>query len=317
MNVRRIPVPTLMLALSLPMSVVAEDGAVFSGPQVGEKLAEFKVQGVYDGDAGKQLDYVASAAGKPVLIVFVHQVTRPSIAVTRMLMDYASTRTKDGLNSGVVFLSDDQTATQALLKRARHAMPKNTPIGISVDGVEGPGSYGLNRKMTLTILVGKENRVTANFALVQPSVQADVRKVVGEVVKLVGGEVPTLEKLGGEFRRAPAKKKKTDKTRPRGQLDAELQTLLRALIQKTAKPEDVKKTANDIEEYLKKHETSRARVGEIAQRIIAAGKLKDYGTPPAQAHLKKWAAQFGSKTDGNTESTRKNARKNGTDRESE
>ena len=53
-----------------------------------------------------------------------------------------------------------------------------------------PGAYGLNRNVTLTILVGKDNRVTANFALVQPSLQADVPKVLGEVVKLIGGKVP-------------------------------------------------------------------------------------------------------------------------------
>jgi len=46
-------------------------------------------------------------------------------------------------------------------------MADKAPTGISPDGEEGPGSYGLNRKMTLTILVANKGKVTANFALVQ------------------------------------------------------------------------------------------------------------------------------------------------------
>ena len=75
-------------------------------------------------------------------------------------------------------------------------MPERSSIGVSVDGNEGPGAYGLNRAVTLTILVAKDNIVTANFALVQPSLPADAPRVLGEVVKLIGGKVPTLEELG-------------------------------------------------------------------------------------------------------------------------
>ena len=73
--------------------------------------------------------------------------------------------------------------------------PTGVPIGISVDGAEGPGAYGLNRNVTLTVLAGKGGTVTANYALVQPSVQADAPKILAEVAELVGGEVPPLEEL--------------------------------------------------------------------------------------------------------------------------
>ena len=43
-------------------------------------------------------------------------------------------------------------------------------VGISVDGEEGPGSYGLNRNVELTFVLAKENKVVANFAFVQSSV---------------------------------------------------------------------------------------------------------------------------------------------------
>ena len=83
------------LALSLLAMVVGPSVAqdkVFSGPQVGEKLKPFKVRGVFDDDAGKDLDFVTRADGKPIVLVFVHDVNRPSIGMTRVLMSYAMTR---------------------------------------------------------------------------------------------------------------------------------------------------------------------------------------------------------------------------------
>jgi hypothetical protein len=101
------------------------DEPVYSGPQVSEKLAPFKVRGVYDAASATELDLVRSAGTRPLLLVFVHEATRPSIALTRVLMDYATSRSNDGLACGVVWLvnADDMTAAEQFLKRARHAMP--------------------------------------------------------------------------------------------------------------------------------------------------------------------------------------------------
>ena len=257
------------------------DDKVFSGPQVGEKLPPFKVRGVYD-DAGKELDFVTQAKGKPIVLVFVHDFNRPSAAMTRVLMDYAASRARDGLACGVVWLSDDATEAEATLKRVRHAMPK-APVGISPDGKEGPGSYGLNRNVTLTILVGKDNKVTANFALVQPSLQADLPKILEAVVKVAGGKAPKLEDLPGM----------KEMMRPTKGPDAKLTGMLRALIQKTARAEDVDATAKRIEEHVQKDEAARKEVGRIAKTIVEGGKLENYGTEKAQGYLKKWAKAYG------------------------
>lgn len=175
---------------------------VFSGPQVGEKLTPFEVQGVYDDDAGKKRPWRAAAgAGQPTLLIFVHEITRPSVAVTRILADYAAQRNPDGLKASVVFLADDITEMTNRLQRARHALPEGVPISIATDGQEGPGAYGLNRNVALTILVADKGVVTANFALVQPSVQSDVPKIFSAIVKLIGGEAPEVTSEYGRMRR--------------------------------------------------------------------------------------------------------------------
>ncbi len=280
---------TVMLSALLVAGSASADEPAFSGPQKGEKLVPFNVKGVYDEDAGKPLDFVKQADGKPTVLVFVHKVTRPSVGLTRVLMDYVATRKKDGLRGFVVWLADDATASEAFLKRARHAIPKKTPIGISVDGQEGPGAYGLNRNVTLTILTANDNKVTANFALVQPSLQADLLKIVGEVVKLVGGETPTLAELGA-VRRPKAKPSVKPAKGP--QLAPQVEGRLRRMIQKDATAEQVDKVAAEIEAALVKDEASRQRVGEIARNIIKAGKLDNYGTPKAREYLQAWAKKF-------------------------
>jgi hypothetical protein len=260
---------------------------VFSGPQAGEKLPPFKVRGVFDADAGKDVDFVARADGKPILLVFVHDANRPSIGLTRVLMNYATTRAKDGLTSGVVWLTDDVNEAETYLKRVRTAVAKDAAIGISPDGKEGPGAYGLNRNVTLTVLVGKDNKVTANFPLVQPSIQADLPKVLKAIADVAGGEVAKLEDL--------PEVKDMLKARPAAEADPKVPGLMRAVIQREAKPEDVEKAAKAVEEYVKDNAAARKEVGRIAKTVVEGGKLDNYGTATAQDYLRKWAKEYGAK----------------------
>ncbi|MGE3817994.1 MAG: hypothetical protein AB7I30_01025 [Isosphaeraceae bacterium] len=277
------------LAITLAVAALTPwlaDDPVFSGPQVGEKLGPVKVRGVFDGEAGKERDLVADAGGKPLLLVFVHEANRPSIAMTRALMTYARTRAKDGLASGVVWLAnaDDFTAAEQFLNRARHALPDATPLGVSVDGREGPGAYGLNRNVTLTVLVAKEDVVTANFALVQPSLASDAPKILAEVVKLVGGKVPTAAELAPTPARPAAAAAEPDEN---------LRSLIRPVIRKDATPDEVDRAAEKVVAYVKDRPSARAEVGRIARTVVNSGKLENYGTPRAQEVLRSWAETYG------------------------
>jgi hypothetical protein len=253
-----------------------------------EKLPSFRVRGVLGNIGGKEVDFVKMAGGKPIVLVFVHDVNRPSIGMTRILTDYTVGRAKDGLTTGVVLLDDDATEAENTLKRISHALTPGAPTGVSLDGREGPGSLGLNRNVTLTILVAKEGKVTANFALVQPSVQADLPKILKAIVGVVGGTAPKIEELAGmrEMRRPAA-----------NEPDPRLRGLIRPVIQRDATPEAVDKAAAAVEEYIKKNETARGDVGRIASTIVESGKLSNYGTERAQEYLRKWAKEYGAAKD--------------------
>lgn len=292
----------LMLVVAAP---VRGDDPVFSGPQAGEKLTPFKMTGVFDESAGKRIDLVTSAGAKPMLLVFVHEANRPSIAVSRAVLNYAATRAKDGLVSGLVWLADDPTAAEQFLKRARGALPEKTPIGISVDGKEGPGAYGLNRNVTLTILVAKDGRVTANFALIQPSVQADVPRVLAEVVKLIGGRVPPVDQLvapGGRMAETGAPEN-----------DAKLTELLRSVIRRDASADEVARAGEAVAAYVAKNDKARDQLGQIARRVVDSGKLESYGTPPARKLIADWAERFGAKPKEKTEKKAESRERSGGD----
>ena len=266
----------------------AED-PVFSGPQAGEKLTAFKVRGLFDDLAGKEIDLIEKAQGKPVLFIFVHQLTRPANALTQALMRYVEQH-PEKLYGSLIFLGDDQTALAARLKRARRALPKKAPVTISLDGQEGPGAYGLNRNVTLTILFAKEGKVVSNFALISPSLQADMPKVLKPIVELVGGKVPTLADLG--MKRSMVKKPATRPNNTGAAAQIDLRPLLGPVIRKDASDEEVQRAALAAEKQFAKHPEVASRAGQVARQIIAAGKLENYGTKTAQTFLKKWAEQY-------------------------
>jgi hypothetical protein len=201
---------TLIFSLLAAPTLAQEVPREFSGPQVGEKLTPFTAKAILGEEAGKEIDLVKAAAGKPLLIVFVHERNRPSVGLARLLGLYAASQKDKGLFSGIVYLTADATATEEWMKIAKETLQTGIPVAISTDGQEGPGAYGLNRKVQMTILVGKEDKVTANFALVQPSVQADAPKIAQAIVDVLGGgKGPTIEelqKLGGPMR--PAAKRR-------------------------------------------------------------------------------------------------------------
>lgn len=272
----------LLLFLLLGMTpLCAGQDPVFSGPQAGEKLGAFKVKGVFNDLAGKEIDFVADAAGKPIVLIFVHEVNRPALALTRILSTYTFSRAKDGLATGVVWLGDDLTEMENQAKRSRTGINTNVPFGVSIDGREGPGSYGLNRNVALTILVGKDNKVTSNFALVQPSLQADLPKILEAVAAVAGGKAPKLEELEG----MPAMNRDAP----------DMRSLLVPVIKRDATDEEVEKAAKKVEEAAAKNEAIRKELARITSTIINNGKLQDYGTPKAQEYLKKWKAEYAPK----------------------
>lgn len=185
-----------LACLFLVQSNVNAQDEVFSGPQVGEPMGEFKIK-FYGGEQNeKEVDVIKYAKDGPVALFLMHEMSRPGFGLANTISKvYAAERAKKGLVTAVVFMTDDPTSKAKQFNAIRNYLPKEVVLAIASDGQEGPGSYGLNRNVSMTVLVGKEGKVIGNFALVQPSIPADGPKIVEAIAKSLGEKPMTKEEL--------------------------------------------------------------------------------------------------------------------------
>jgi hypothetical protein len=184
----------ILTSLVLCFPVMAAD-PVFSGPQPGEPTTSFKVLDVASTPASSsERDPISENAGSPTAIVFVHAIERSLVPLLRTIDEYGFLR-KDKLKTEVVFLAQDRIAGEQRARSAMGSLRLQSRVGLSLDGIEGPGNYGLNKECMMTIVGAKENKAVANFALVQPGI-ADAPKIIEALAKLCGDTMPpTVEQL--------------------------------------------------------------------------------------------------------------------------
>ena len=271
----------MIMLFSQSSMLLAQDEVqqVFSGPQPGESMEAFDVQYAFGDAAGMTMQPLKEAGDKPTLLIFNHKLTRPAIGLTRVLTKFAEQHS-ESLYTNMIFLTDDVTATQQRLTAARRALPSKTHVTIAPQGIEGPGAYGLNRKVTLTIVFGDDQKVIFNTALIEPSVQADALKIITHIAKALKVKVPTLAELNAQPRMAAS-----------GEIDA--RALLGPVLNKEATEAEVNIAAKKIEAEFTKKPNVATQIGRIAQRIIDSGQLENYGTKRAQFYLFKWAGLYG------------------------
>ena len=177
----------------------SEEKQIFSGPQPGEKLPPLLATGTRGRAKGKTFDFIAKADdGKPHILLLQDEsgVGLRGLYDIAGVVDKISNASKQELQMSVVFLGDDPAA----LKQITQHVPENVGdlVGISPDGREGPGSYGLNRNVAQTVIIAKDGKVLHNFAFTQPMLRPDPY-VLGAVGEAIGVKPATLEKwLNGE-----------------------------------------------------------------------------------------------------------------------
>ena len=173
----------------------SEESPLFSGPQPGDHLPPLKATGIRGKFADKEFDVIAEADGKP-LVLFVQDDNgvgvRGLIGTSRALLDIANKSEKE-IRTSVVFLDNDPGALSKWIKEFEAHVPKEVLLGISPDGGEGPGSYGLNRNAAMMILVAKGGKVIHNFAFQQRMLYLDPH-VLGAMADVMGVEYETMSK---------------------------------------------------------------------------------------------------------------------------
>lgn len=172
-----------------------QENEIFSGPQQGEKLPHLKVKVIKGEDKNIILDLITMSKKQP-LILFLQDETpsglRGLVGICRLLTQI-SEKSNQKMHKIVVFLGDSPDTMTNQASKIRPHIPLDVLIGISPDGREGQGNYGLNRNVAQTVIIAKDGKVLHNFAFTQPALYPDPY-VLGAVAEVIGVQPSTLEK---------------------------------------------------------------------------------------------------------------------------
>ncbi|MEO1525916.1 MAG: hypothetical protein AAFX06_10790 [Planctomycetota bacterium] len=166
---------------------------LFSGPQPGEKLAPFQVTPIHP-QADEDRDPITSAAGKPLLLILQDHSGSgmKGLYLLSPVLETIAKRSKSGLKSSVVFLSDDpnELDPKEVINLSKQA--RVYEMSHSKDGRDGPGKLGLDRNVKMTILIADSDGVVKhNFPFLQPMLYPDPH-VVGALAEIIGEDRETL-----------------------------------------------------------------------------------------------------------------------------
>lgn len=285
------PVGAIPILLSLTLLAASSLGAadpVFSGPQPGEKTTGFKVVAIGGEADGKERDPVNENSGAPTAFVFVHQVERSLIPLLRVIEQYGIER-RERIKTEFVFLTPDRLAGEQRVRAANNSLKLKARVGLSPDGAEGPGNYGLNKDCLMTIVTAKDNKVVANFALVQPGI-ADAPTVLAALAKTCGDtNPPSVEALAakqpgaGMARGRNAEAMKKDGEKPKEKFpgavptDEKLTGLLRQFIRPTNDEAAVDRVLVEVKSHIKDNADLTRQAADGWTRVLHFGDR--YGTP--------------------------------------
>jgi hypothetical protein len=175
----------IAIGLTAGFSVSRADEPV-SGPKVGEIAGGFEMEVATGDDAGKTLDPLKPLKDKPVLVIFISEMTRPGFGLLKLLDKYGRLRQPEGLEVLIVRVTDDATGAAKHAKILYDLYDVKSTAGVATGGKSGPKDYNLNEGAQMTVLlVDKEHKVQMNLARRAPD-RSDFDEVRKSIDKLLG-----------------------------------------------------------------------------------------------------------------------------------
>jgi hypothetical protein len=290
---------TLVLFTALTLAIRAAD-PVFSGPQPGEKATPFKTLTLHGPGSGSERDPLSLHQGAPTAIVFLHGIERSLVPLLRAIDTYGASNASR-LRTEIVFLQADRIAGEQRVKAASGSLRLQAPVSLSLDGIEGPGNYGLNKDCLMTILGIRSNLVVTNFALIQPGI-ADAPRVIAALAQLCGDpHPPSAETLlanaqpGRMDRMNPDRNPNTNSTNSAAARDpfpgaVPTDPILQGLLRRFIRPTNDDATVDAVLLEVKKHIGTNPDLRQ--QAIDGWTRVLHFGDRYGTAHSRKVGADF-------------------------
>jgi hypothetical protein len=169
-------------------SAPARTETVFSGPQKGEKVPSFRVVDVTGARKEREFDPTKEAASAPALYFFFVNPNRVVARTIKVIDAMAREGSSHGLRAYFIGLLPDRLEGDQRLRDAWSSLKPFIPVCLSPDGVEGPGSWGLNKQCQVTVVVAKDGKVVANVSALSPgdqdfeAIRAALQGVLGKPI---------------------------------------------------------------------------------------------------------------------------------------
>ncbi len=166
---------------------MAAEESLTSGPAKDTPLGKLSCYAHSGPHAGKEFDVAETVGSAPAAILFIHDLSRNTAPVIRELDRLGEEHGLLGFKSYSVMLNNDRTEGENMLKRVNGSLKLHQPIVLSLDGLDGPGDYALNRRCTLTLILAKKGKIHDSIALTDtgpgdfPKLKTWVESVAGKV----------------------------------------------------------------------------------------------------------------------------------------
>ncbi|MEM7387828.1 MAG: hypothetical protein AAF514_23080, partial [Verrucomicrobiota bacterium] len=184
-------VSVVLLGLVSAQKELEEEADFQSGPVADSEVGKVMCYANSGPYSGREFDAVAEIGQGPGALLFIHQLSRNTAPVIQEWNRLGEDHALLGYDWFSVILDDDRTNGEQMLKRVNGSLKMANPLVLSLDGLEGPGDFSLNRKATLTLVLVKEGRVTRSIGLTDTG-PADFPKLKNWIEE-VAGKLPEDE----------------------------------------------------------------------------------------------------------------------------
>ena len=185
---------------------------IFSGPQMGEKLPALKVTSLFGDTKGEAFDPIKRVGNRPQILFFQDAIFGevPCLFQFADAIRQVNEKTEKELQIACIFLADEANTITSRYAGTFGGLRERgvNVIAVASGGRSGPGSYGLNRNISQTIIVARDGKVTWNFVSEQGLLFANPH-ILGAVAEAVGEKRETVAawlNAAGADDRAPANK---------------------------------------------------------------------------------------------------------------
>ena len=161
---------------------------IYSGPQPGEKVLPFTVINLRGSKAGQEFDPVKLAGDKLHLMFFVSESRTFGrfLGQLRNQLQAIEENSKQPWAMSVIVSTDDFNEAEKSFAILDQRYPKNLLVGISKDGAAGPPAYGLDKNLTATVIVTKNQIVLHNLPYIGNAfyTQPHILGAIAEAMKI-------------------------------------------------------------------------------------------------------------------------------------